>query len=813
VEEATRIAREVADALDYANRQGIVHRDVKPENILLHEGRALVADFGIALAVSRADGGARMTETGMSLGTPHYMAPEQAVGEREITGRADVFALGCVLYECLTGEPPFTGPTAQATLARVLMDEPRDLRSQRRTVPANVEAAVRTALEKLPADRFPTAAAFAEALGDPAYRRPDEARVGHGAPTAAAGPAWDPRAWPAPARSVAAVLAVTAAAFGAAWLAAGDGAAGAGSPLPVVAFEVPDGPDSFEPIGVSVTGAVAWSSPEGIRLRPPGALAARLIPGTASEYQFPFDFSPDGESLVFQAGSTVRRMPVGGGAAQTVVSDIPETSFGYVRWGEDDHIYLTLDVFSTEGDPDLGYLLRVPATGGSVDTLLTLEEAYLEVGSLLPGHRTLLLGVVRTSRGQAPDGQRAVAFDLERRDTVSVLANALSPQWSPTGHVLAAREDGTLIALPFDPGRVRATGSAVTVADSVSVPANLFFASFRLGPGGTLAYLRGPSFRQYAHRDAVDYRIGLITDAGDFQELPLPPTTRPAGAISPDGRRLAYTRSDGLWLFDLATGTHRALATELSNHQRPVWSSDGRRIAFAADEPDVDVGATRVFAGQPTGGVYALEPDGDTTAVYLGRAPGDGVTSWPGQWLNDGTLLLTAVAPSGRGDLYRIGTDGDPTPLPVLNADWNERYPQASPDGRWIAYASDEASRFVNRIYVRRWPDLSRQTELPASSGGRADQPVWSPDGRTLWVAMEGGGSPPRVVAYELEERADGMHAVSERVVLTSDTRLHTASTNPDGRLLAFISTSPELRLGSARLVVVSNWLEALRER
>jgi hypothetical protein len=170
-----------------------------------------------------------------------------------------------------------------------------------------------------------------------------------------------------------------------------------------------------------------------------------------------------------------------------VVSDVPETSSTDVRWGEDDRIYLTLDVFSTEGDPRLAHLLRVPATGGSVDTLLTLEEAYLEVGSLLPGHRTLLLGVTRNLPYQGPDGQRAVAFDLERRDTVSVLADALSPQWSPTGHVLAVREDGTLIALPFDPGRVRATGSAVTVADSVAVPANLFFAPFRLGPGGTLA--------------------------------------------------------------------------------------------------------------------------------------------------------------------------------------------------------------------------------------------------------------------------------------------------------------------------------------
>src|SRR6476659_9528688 len=160
---AVRLASEVASALDYAHRHGVVHRDIKPENILLHDGHALVADFGIALAASKASG-TRMTETGMSLGTPHYMSPEQAMGEREITARSDVYALGAVLYEMLTGEPPFTGSTAQAIVARVVTESPRPLHAQRHTIPPHVEAAVLTALEKLPADRFATAAQFADAL-------------------------------------------------------------------------------------------------------------------------------------------------------------------------------------------------------------------------------------------------------------------------------------------------------------------------------------------------------------------------------------------------------------------------------------------------------------------------------------------------------------------------------------------------------------------------------------------------------------------------------------------------------------------------
>src|SRR5206468_6543905 len=136
-----------------------IHRDIKPENVLLHDGRALVADFGIALAASKA-GGSRMTETGMSLGTPAYMSPEQAMGEREIKARSDVYALGTVTYEMLVGDPPFTGSTAQAIVARVVTESPRPLVPQRHTIPRQVEAATLTSLEKLPADRFATAADF-----------------------------------------------------------------------------------------------------------------------------------------------------------------------------------------------------------------------------------------------------------------------------------------------------------------------------------------------------------------------------------------------------------------------------------------------------------------------------------------------------------------------------------------------------------------------------------------------------------------------------------------------------------------------------
>jgi eukaryotic-like serine/threonine-protein kinase len=171
VDDAVRITSEVAGALDYAHRHGVIHRDIKPENILLHDGSALVADFGIALAPATGD--IRLTETGMSMGTPPYMSPEQALGDRQLDARSDIYAVGAVLYEMLTGAPPFTGPSAQAIVAKVITEKPVPPSRVRREVPSHVEDAVLTALQKRPDDRFATAAALQTALvaGGPASGR------------------------------------------------------------------------------------------------------------------------------------------------------------------------------------------------------------------------------------------------------------------------------------------------------------------------------------------------------------------------------------------------------------------------------------------------------------------------------------------------------------------------------------------------------------------------------------------------------------------------------------------------------------------
>ncbi|MEE8537867.1 MAG: serine/threonine-protein kinase [Acidobacteriota bacterium] len=176
IEEAVKITTEVADALDYAHRHNVIHRDIKPENILLQDGRPIVADFGIALAVSAAAGG-RMTETGLSLGTPHYMSPEQATAEKDLTNRSDIYSLGAVLYEMLTGDPPHTGSSAQQIIMKIVIEEAQPVTKVRKSVPPNVAAATSKALEKLAADRFDNAAKFAEALTNPEFTSPPTQRA------------------------------------------------------------------------------------------------------------------------------------------------------------------------------------------------------------------------------------------------------------------------------------------------------------------------------------------------------------------------------------------------------------------------------------------------------------------------------------------------------------------------------------------------------------------------------------------------------------------------------------------------------------
>jgi len=241
LDDAIQIAREVADALSYAHSHDLVHRDIKPENILLQSGHAVVADFGIARAITAA-GGDRLTETGIAVGTPMYMSPEQGAGSQEVNGRSDLYSLGCVLYEMLAGHPPFTGRSAQEVLARHSLDAVPRITAARPTVPVAVERAIEAALAKSPADRFATANRFADALGAGAQITASRAVAGWG---------WPLRRLALGAAVVVGILGVV---VGAAILARRHGAGdiGAGSSVVVMPFENRTAVPELDPLGTVV---------------------------------------------------------------------------------------------------------------------------------------------------------------------------------------------------------------------------------------------------------------------------------------------------------------------------------------------------------------------------------------------------------------------------------------------------------------------------------------------------------------------------------------------------------------------------------
>ncbi|MCL4867105.1 MAG: protein kinase, partial [Gemmatimonadales bacterium] len=455
VEDAVRIAREVADALDYAHRHGVIHRDIKPENILLHDGRAVVADFGIALAAARSDGGSRMTETGMSLGTPHYMSPEQAMGDREITARADVYALGCVLYEMLMGEPPFTGPTAQAIVAKVMTEAPHALSIHRKSIPPAVEATVLQSLEKLPADRFDTAADFAAALeGRLATRTTAHVRA---AQAGSGSGRW---------RAIAMAVGVVALGLGAlaVW------ALGRETEAQVVRVSVAF-PETQRLRTVSTRRFAI--SPDGLRIvyvgpdsigtqlwvRELSALSARPLPGT-SNAQAPF-FSPDGESVGFftDAMGDLRVVPIAGGPSISVVRDSASAWGG--DWGEDGMLYYS--------NANSG-VARVPSSGGVPEVLglpdSALGQTELDWPQLLPGGKGVLVQIWRSSIGDAEIG----VLDLSTGRARPIIEGAIG-RYIPTGHAVYATFTGNLMAVPFDPDRLEVTGAPAAVAEGVQVDA------------------------------------------------------------------------------------------------------------------------------------------------------------------------------------------------------------------------------------------------------------------------------------------------------------------------------------------------------
>ena len=700
VNDAVRIASEVADALQYAHERGIIHRDIKPENILLQNGHALVADFGIALAVEQA-GGARMTQTGLSLGTPQYMSPEQAMGERTIDARTDIYALGAVTYEMLAGEPPFTGPTAQAIVAQVVTEEPKSLAARRRSVPPHVEGAVRTALEKLPADRFASAKELASALTTPSFRARTNWTGRRGR--------WRQRRT-AIATGVVAIIALTAAAW--AWTRAAGGvgrtdtlAATGGRPwLATLAF-----PDSAPPVGtfaLSPDGSrmvYVARGPHGTQLwvRDADALDPHPLPGTDSASHPAI--SPDGSQVAFLAGRSLRVVSPAGGPVTTVTDTLP--TFSLIEWSDDDgHLFVS----SRSG------LMRVPLRGGPWEQVTTYDTAAGEVfhtgASALPGGKAILFVVVPRNYGDN------AGFRIAVSDPATGRHRALLPgfwaRYVDPGYLLVVRPDSTLVAVPFDPARRRITGAPVPLTAGVTVDEDAF-PRIAVARTGQLVYATGGtgiarlSIAQ-VRRDGKESALLDSAWAGFVQGV----------AASPDGTHTAAAVEIGTWdieVQDLRTGATSQIAVPAEVASEPAFSADGRTIFFAANNANMgELYQATVGSASPPRRLVR-----DTVLNVNSPAPSP-----------DGRTLYYVRFRGGRSDIYAHALDQPASAdRAVIATAARERSPSPSPDGRWLAYDSDESGR--REVYIRS-TDPSRSERWQVSTAG-GTTPRWSKDGRELF--------------------------------------------------------------------------------
>lgn len=810
IDEAVNITTEVADALQHAHEQGVIHRDIKPENILLKNGRAFVADFGIALAVSAAAGG-RMTETGLSLGTPHYMSPEQATADRHITNRSDIYSLGAVLYELLTGEPPHTGPSAQAIILKILADVPRPITQSRKAVPANVRDAVAIALEKIPADRFENAKLFADALRNSTFT----SRVAANENTNVAASA--SRRFSFSAVQLAAIL----------------GVALIGVPLAVKGFTRQNEALSVAryPTTLGVTGALdgitfgveAALSPDGTSLvfrsplTGPGQLyikrrdevVARPLTGTEGG-SGPF-FSPDGMSIGFVADGQLRRIPVEGGAP-IKLADSVNSIYNRAAWLADGSI-----VFYDATTRTLKRVRAGELTSSTIVSRVMLEGRFPWLPSPLPDSRGVLFTAHRTEcvGPVSCRPSRVYVYDAARDTIRALFEDAIGAWHVPTGHVLYLTSGGTLMAAEWDDKALEATSKPVAVLDGIQAP------GFLVSNEGTAYYLLGRS--EFAPGPLPNATLVWIDRTGQVE--PLDSTwqlntggtydgVKPANwgiALSPDGRRLALTMLTDLgtdiWIKQLPTGA----ATKLTQHpgidRSPAWTPDGRSVTFISDRPT----ANGASSTTNTFNVWEQVADGTSEAKLLWAKdpPTDAFRSPDGQWLvldaarTSGTSTqreILATNPGVDGATHRIGSTGSDAAAATL-----------SPDSRWIAYVSNEQG--ANEVFVRPFPNVNGSKWQISRGGGSA--PVWSHSGRELFYVANG-----KMQAVSINAGAS-FSAESPRALFTIPAEIRselsfggTFTIAPDDkRFLMVRDNSWEAMAGNPTLVVVQNFFDELRAK
>lgn len=730
IADAVRLATEIADALHYAHGHGVVHRDIKPENVLLQSGRAVVADFGIALAVQHA-GGARMTQTGMSLGTPQYMAPEQAMGERNVDARADVYALGAVTYEMLAGEPPFTGPTAQAIVAKVMTERARPLHTVRDTVPEYVEIGVATALEKLPADRFASAALFAASLD-----RANASLTTHVSGARSSAHAVKSK-WTVARMSALAIVSLGAGlAIGAFAMKGSRASAGASEELALRFAVTP--PDSVR-LRLVCCGQMFVISPNGrwlvfqgtkgsvnakapaldqfqLYLRDLTDLSTRALPGT--ENAVALFFSPNSNELGFVAGREIKRMSLSSSEAQTIAT-LPEGFVGGANWGTDDDIVVGVS----------GSMLHVPASGGVPAPLFESDTTgYQFTGpQLWPPERVLLY--TRATQAREPE----IMWRSLSSNTAKAVMSGTTPYYLVSARaLLVVRADGALMQYPFDLATGDTTGPGVRIASGVVRRSPIVaHGEYSASTTGTVVLatrrsnsLRGASLVTLGAKPVVSRALV------DFFAF-----TRPVFSPKGDVVGVFAARDMGnysLQLYDVKRGvaTRAPLEGSVSAFG---WTASGDSIVYRSGNRDFYVRATN-GDGAPT----------PPLTIRDWTSASEAVSSW-GPWiafsgLHRGAMTNVDIVVAHRDSLGKAQA--------YAATSFNEGEPAISPDGKWMAYTSNENGRMD--VWLSAFP-VATGRYLLSTEGGRT--PHWSPDSRTVYFTNEsmvfavgiGGTSPPNI--------------------------------------------------------------------